>query len=239
MGVRFTCKMILFRVLLLLMVLVNYIPVYSADITDSYLNSKPGGNTFDKKGWEKLKNNYKYKTPKVDTTKKKEEEAGNRKPISGGNGWLRLLAYVAIFLVFAGIIYLIARYGLLGNKQFQNNSIVFDINSEPEDINDIVIDPLLAEALKNEDYRLATRLRFLALLQVLNTKELIQWKRERTNLNYVQQLWGNSIQLTFRQLCLIYETVWYGNYLIDKDRYGEVEKKFNLLVQSINKKEYV
>lgn len=235
MGVSFY-KGFLCRLLLILMVLVNYNPVYSVDRTDSYIQSKPGGNTFDKKRWEKLKNDYKYKSPKVDTTQKKKET--QRKQISFAGGWLKLFAYIAIFLLLAGIIYLIARYGLAGDRHFQNNSIDFDVNAEPEDINDIVIDPLLAEALKNENYRLATRLRFLALLQALNHKKLIQWKRERTNLNYVQQLWGGNIQLPFRQLCLIYETVWYGNYPIDKNRYSEVDNKFNLLLQTVNKKEY-
>ena len=49
---------------------------------------------------------------------------------------------------------------------------------------------------------------------------------------------GTEIHIPFRQLCLIYETVWYGNYEIDSVGYGSVDNKFNNLLGLMERKEY-
>lgn len=226
------------RWLIALIVLSSFNPCYSADVTNDYLQSKPGGNSFDTKRWEKLKENYKYKTPKIDNTKSKPQNL--IKPyFSGSSAFLRLLAYILIFLLIALVVYLLVRNGFLGDKSLQNKSLNFDISNEPEDINDLKIDPLLMEALRNGDYRLATRFRFLALLQLLNQRKYINWKRENTNRYYVQQLFGNEIQLSFKQLALIYESIWYGDYFIDEARYQLIDKLFKHSFSVINTKQYV
>ena len=221
-----------------LIVLSSFNPCYSADGTNDYLQSKPGGNSFDTKRWEKLKGNYKYKTPKIDNAKSKTPNF--RKPLFlSGSAFLRLLAYILIFLLIALVVYLIVRNGFLGDKSLQKKSLNFDISNEPEDINDLEIDPLLMEALRNGDYRLATRFRFLALLQLLNQRKYINWKRENTNRYYFQQLFGNEIQLSFKQLALIYESIWYGDYFIDEARYQLIDKLFKHSFSVINTKQYV
>lgn len=224
--------------LITLIVFLSLNPCYSADVTNDYLQSKPDGNSFDNKRWEKLKDDYKYKTPKIDNTKSKAPNF--KKPFfSGNSAFLRLLAYIVIFLLIALVIYLLARNGFLGDKSLQKKSLNFDISNEPEDITDLEIDALLIEALKNEDYKLATRLRFLSLLQLLNQKNYIKWKRERTNKYYSQLLSGNKIQLHFKQLALIYESIWYGDYYIDENRYQSVDKLFKSAFSVINTNQYV
>ena len=86
-----------------LIVLSSFNPCYSADGTNDYLQSKPGGNSFDTKRWEKLKGNYKYKTPKIDNAKSK--TLNFRKPLFlSGSAFLRLLAYILIFLLIALVV---------------------------------------------------------------------------------------------------------------------------------------
>ncbi len=221
-----------------LIVLLSFNAGYSSDVTNDYLQSKPGGNSFDNKRWEKLKGNYKYKTPKIDNTKSKTQNL--IKPFfSGSSAFLRLLAYILIFLLIALVVYLLVRNGFLGDKLLKKKSLNFDISNDPEDINDLEIDPLLMEALKKGDYRLATRFRFLGLLQLLNQRKYINWKRENTNRYYVQQLFGNEIQLSFKQLALIYESIWYGDYFIDEARYQLIDKLFKHSFSVINTKQYV
>ncbi len=207
---------------------------HSADLTEQYLKNKPSGNSLNEKQWQKLKDDYKYKAPKVDKTKKKEiKSVGN---ISFGGGVLKILAYVFIFIFLAGLVYWLARNGFLGNKPLKKGVIKYDINIEPEDINALKIDPLLAQALLSKDFRLATRLRFLALLQSLNQKGLINWKRDKTNLNYKHQLDGKAIQLMFWQLCHSYERVWYGNYCLDEIAYQNVSERFDSVFLMLNSK---
>ena len=208
--------------LVFLMLILNLNSAYTANLTDDYLKSKPGGNTLDKKRWEKLKDDYKYKSIKIDTTQKVKVNPPSE---FGNSGWFKVFVWLAVILLAGFIIYLLARLGFLDNKSLQKK-VSFDINMEPEDINTLEIDPLLAAALKNKDYKLATRLRFLTLLQVLNNRKLIQWKRDRTNREYIHQLREKDIYGPFRQICLIYESVWYGNYPINEEQYSMVGKKF-------------
>ncbi len=206
----------------------------SADLTEQYLQNKPSGNSLNETQWQKLKDDYKYKVPKADKSKKKEiKNVGN---INFGGGVLKILAYVFIFIIFAVLIYWIARNGFFGSKQLQKGAFQYDINIEPEDINALKIDTLLAQALINKDFRLATRLRFLELLQLLNQKGLIHWKRDKTNLNYKHQLEGTAIQLLFWQLCHSYERVWYGNYSLDEKAYQNVSERFDSLFSMLNAK---
>ncbi|MFM9946228.1 MAG: hypothetical protein ACKVQB_13440 [Bacteroidia bacterium] len=225
--------------ILFFLIFLNATPVHSNDRTEDYLNSKPEGNSLNKKSWEKLKDDYKYKTPKIDAKKKQKKNSENKVSWQGGSFLMKALAYAAIFVLLLGVIYLLARFVFLGHKNFKNKAIQYDVNAEPEDINDMDTDPLLSVALKNEDYRLATRLRFLALLQILNLNTKIQWKRDRTNQHYSQQLWGTSIYISFRQLCLIYESVWYGDYQINSEGYQIVNEKFEHIILQLNTKTYV
>ena len=214
-----------------MVLLITMSPSYSADRTDDYLSNKPGGNSLDKNKWEKIKDDYKYKSPKL-------EEASPSKPSAPGifqfPGIASLLAYAAIFILFAGLIYLLVRNGFLGRDSIKNNPVAYSINIDPHDINDFDVDPLLKEALKNKDYRLAIRLRFLAVLQLLNTKKLITWKRDRTNFHYLQQIKGNPIRLPFGQVSLIYEKAWYGDYPIHETQYHQADETFNSLISMIN-----
>ena len=223
---------------LVLIFILSFNQGYSADVTNDYLQSKPGGNSLDNKRWEKLKEDYKYKTPKLNKTKSRTPNLG--KPFfSGSSAFLSLVAYLLIFLLIALVVYLLVRNGFLGDKSLQKKSVNFDILNEPEDINDLEIDQLLIGALKNGDYRLATRLNFLTFLQLLNQKKYIKWKRESTNRDYTQQILGSEIHWYFRQLALIYESVWYGDSLIDEFHYQSIDKLFKQAFLVLDTNQYV
>ena len=217
-----------------LMLFFNLNSAFTANLTDDYLKSNPQGNSLDKKRWEKLKDDYKYKTIKIDTTQKTKI---NTPSVFGDSGWFKVMVWLAIIVLVGLIIYLLARLGFLDKKSLQKK-VLFDINKEPDDINNLEIDPLLAAALKNKDYKLATRLRFLTLLQLLNKRKLIQWKRDKTNRDYIHQLRENDIYSSFGEVCHIYESVWYGNYPISEKQYDIVSEKFTHILSLISSKVY-
>ena len=147
----------------------------AADRTDDYLRNKPGGNTLDRGRWEKLKDDYKYKHLKEQKEKKKRKRSDFS--LNFGNfDWLNVLAYAAIFLLIVGAIYWLARLGFFGNKALKEEKKGFNIFEDPEDLEQLDVDPLLMAALKMGDYRLAIRLHFLQMLKTLHTEKLITWK---------------------------------------------------------------
>lgn len=221
---------------LVLLIFGTFLGLTAKDVTESYLKSKPNGNTLDEKKWSKLKDDYKYKSVAIDTTQK-EQKAKKTPNISIGGDWIEMLAYLFVFALITLILYLLFRYGYFGNNELKNKKTLFSVIENPEDIDSLDIDPLLADALKNKEYRLALRLKYLALLKLLSNQGLIKWRREFTNRNYADQLRESTFYGSFIQSTFIYESGWYGNYAVDESVYLKSEQLFKQIENQI--KEYV
>lgn len=222
--------------LLILLTLCCFLPASATDVTDNYIKSKPQGNSLNEKQWDKLKDDYKYKSIQIDTTRKNKNDL-KIPNISGGFNWFKILAYLFVFALIVLVLYLLFRYGYFGDGNIKNKKTIFSIVDNPEDINDLDIDPLLSEALKNKNYRLALRLKYLALLKHLSATGMIKWKRELTNRHYADQLRESEIYNLFLRCSYIYELGWYGNYEVDEAMFLRVQ----LLYQQITnlKEEHV
>lgn len=85
---------------------------------------------------------------------------------------------------------------------------------------------LIREAESAGDFRLAVRYHFLQTLQHLHEKQLITQHTDTTNQQYLAQLSNHPRFDAFRQLTLIYEYLWYGDFAIDSSRYKAVAVKF-------------
>jgi len=207
-------------------------PSKSIDRTADYMKSDPKGNSLNENQWAKLKKNYKYKIPKADSTTHKENSNQGGLNFSGFQ-WLEILAYAGVFFLIGFIIYLLVRFGFFGDSELKKSKILINTQQETDDINELDIEPLLKAALDKKDYKLATRLRFLSLLQLLNQKKFIQWERYNTNRSYIQQLRGSKFELSFHQICTTYEMVWYGNYAMDESQYHRVSGRFEAILSSV------
>jgi hypothetical protein len=71
----------------------------------------------------------------------------------------------------------------------------------------------LRAALTAGDMRMAIRYSYMYLLQLLQQRELIAYRQDKTNTDYYRELSGNAISRDFRQLSREYEYAWYGNFL--------------------------
>jgi hypothetical protein len=210
--------------LVLILVCMGHLHVLGVDETDTYLKNKPGGNTFDKTRWERFKDDYKYKKPSIDNKERKKPKFSL--PILQFD-WKNALLYLGILTLLALAVYLVLRSGIFKEKRLKQTKKSFLLTEEPEDINELDIDPLLAEALKLKDYRLAVRLQFLALLQRLNNYKHIEWRRDKTNLQYLGQLKSEELRNNFSKICRVYEAVWYGENLLNENTYLAIANYFN------------
>jgi hypothetical protein len=90
---------------------------------------------------------------------------------------------------------------------------------------------LAEEALRNQDFRLALRYRYLLVLQHLIHRKLIVWKSSKTNLDYQKELRETPFIGPFTEVTRIYNFVWYGHFDLDTKTYRELEGAFNHLDQ--------
>ena len=137
---------------------------------------------------------------------------------------------VAAIALIGLILYLIFKSGLgstISNKNYTNEIELNDV----EDIEHLDLDLLLAEALANKDYRSATRIMYLQVLQGLNKKKLIDWQIEKTNDDYIKEIKDPRLKNKVDNVTYLYEYVWYGEAELNTLTFEQIEPQFNSLIK--------
>lgn len=86
-------------------------------------------------------------------------------------------------------------------------------------------DKLVMQACRLGDYRMAVRYLFLKCLAGLEHNEYLVLSADKTNFQYVQDI-DSRLKDDFSSLVLIYDYIWYGGIVPDKENYTGIEKKF-------------
>jgi hypothetical protein len=95
-----------------------------------------------------------------------------------------------------------------------------------EDIFSIKYTREIEKAAANQNYRLAIRLLFLRLLKDLSDRNIIQYKPDRTNLDYLIQLSSTKYYNDFFRLTRNYEYSWYGKFEVNREGYARIKADF-------------
>lgn len=102
-----------------------------------------------------------------------------------------------------------------------------DIDVETDNIFEINYQKEIDKAIGKGNYRFAVRLMFLRLLKTLADKEIIQYKQDRTNFDYLMQLYPTRHYNDFFRLTRNYEYSWYGQFDIDHDKFSVIKHDFD------------
>jgi len=163
-------------------------------------------------------------------------------------GWLRdvfgfeidylnyqLLEYIVYGLLGVIVLYLLIKF-LLQNpirSVFKTEDKVIDgFSYVEEDIEQIDFDKLIKTALKDTNYRLATRYMYLKSLKVLANKKTIEWHYEKTNSDYLNEIKDSKLKALFKRISYIYDYVWYGEFPIDEASFNKNKDDFNQLIKT-------
>jgi hypothetical protein len=188
---------------------------------------------FDEKKWKEIVGSTNYEEDPV----KKEPE----KQRSSGAPWfslpgispalLKAISFAVVFALFAFILYYVSRNASFGASKKKIKPA--DIAAPVENIDELDIEGLLRDALASGDLRLAVRVHYLLLLKKLNEVGLIAWKKDKTNRDYLSELYGrNACYDDVRELTLAYELVWYGERSVSSDSFQKLNGEF----ESVNRR---
>jgi len=97
----------------------------------------------------------------------------------------------------------------------------------PEKIFDINYQIEIDKATAQNNYRLAVRLMFLRLLKSLSERNIIQYKQDKTNLDYLMQLHPTSFYKDFLRITRNYEYSWYGKFEVSDKAYDIIKGEFD------------
>lgn len=142
--------------------------------------------------------------------------------------WLLFLLFIAAII----FVFMRSRYKGIFKGESANTMAGFtDIN---ENINELDIDALIENALNTGDYRTAVRWHFLKALKELNKKNIIEWKPYKTNFDYYLEFKESEIKNSFKNICYIYEHVWYGETGINEQKYLACVTEFKKFSSGLN-----
>lgn len=157
---------------------------------------------------------------------KKEKKQGGYIPL-GQRQWFQTLIWIIIvggFVTFL-IMYLAgSEVGLFRKKSIPVNSQQGE-EEMPEDIFAINYQKEIDKAAAQENYRLAVRLMFLRLLKRMSEKNVISYKQDKTNLDYLMQLYSTRYYHDFFRITRHYEYSWYGKFEVSRDAYQQISKE--------------
>jgi hypothetical protein len=152
----------------------------------------------------------------------------------GDRLWFRTLVWAIIIAAFAGVII----WYLAGNRVLvfgKKDKMIADEGKDeimPEDIFAINYQKEIDKAAQMGNYRLAVRLMFLRLLKNLSERNLITYKQDRTNFDYLLQLHPTKYYKDFFRITRNYEYSWYGKFEMDDTTYNVIKNDFNHFTQA-------
>ena len=91
----------------------------------------------------------------------------------------------------------------------------------------------LENALKTENYRECIRIYFTMILQLLIAQNQINWRREKTNHEYLFEIKSTRIKKSLANCIRIFDLVWYGEYHLDKTRFEQIQTHFHSLLNEL------
>ncbi len=91
---------------------------------------------------------------------------------------------------------------------------------------------LIAQAEKNDDYRLAIRYYYLWLLKALADAGIIEYDAEKTNSDYYREIVQKDLKDGFSYTSYLYNYIWYGEFQVDRPQFEKAKSAFEHYLKS-------
>lgn len=147
------------------------------------------------------------------------------------NPWASVVIRFIFFAIFGIVLIALINQILGGNmttafsRKKSGQSI--NLNIAESNLSRVDYDRLLKEALSQNNYHDAVRILYLKALQQLNESELIAWKPDKTNHDYLRELKAHPTRSSFSRLTYYYEYVEYGDFEIEKTGFEKVQQIYH------------
>lgn len=186
---------------------------------------------FDEAKWKEIVDEIDYHEAPA------EQEAPGYEPLSlpWAAPLLKVISYLVIIAIVVLLLYYIAKNVTFGQKIQRTKFASEDLEKVVDDIEELDIEVLLAQARREGNFKMAVRLYYLGLLKKLNTLGMIVWKKEKTNRDYLSELFLKDFYYPeVQKLTVSYEAVWYGEHAIQDESFDRLTQQFEAVYQKIN-----
>ncbi|MDZ4745468.1 MAG: DUF4129 domain-containing protein [bacterium] len=110
------------------------------------------------------------------------------------------------------------------------------VRGEAIDVDDIATEDIngkIEAEIAAKRWRSAIRYLYLRTLQDLQDVGSIEWKRDKTNRDYLREVTSPKVQSVFAEAIRVFERTWYGNERIDEESFRRALPVYDAVRQSI------
>ena len=214
----------------------DYEEDYGVPTDSAYLSKDLAVQKVDRKKWEELTKGVDYSEKEIKKEEKEDEEPDDSS-LEGILAIGQIIMYLVGALLIGALIFIIVKLVTEGNINFKRNrkikpgSVTYDLDKIEENLPDVELKTPIQQAIADGNFPLAVRLYYLAIIQELSAKEIISWKREKTNFEYIREMRGHNLSTDFRNVTQIFERVWYGDKEIDEVNFRAIQPAFLRLLE--------
>jgi hypothetical protein len=169
-------------------------------------------------------------TPKPER-KRKPPSSSQRSESRSSSGSMGMQSLLWIIIIVGGLalifIILASRNVNLFSKKKKEIAATDVSMEETTDIFAIKYISEIDKAAMAGNYRLAIRLMFLRLLKAMAERNIIQYKHDRTNFDYLVQLSSTPYYEEFFRITRHYEYSWYGKFDVSPSAYDVIKNEFD------------
>ena len=200
------------------------------------------GKSIDEMDWNKVmgevdySENLKKKKKKIEKEQEVDEEDSsfNWAWWDGLSNFVKIICIVILVGVVSFIIY---RLTLLEpNRSFKSDRSLEDrLEDAEEELEESELERLLKEAIVHKEYKMAIRIYFLLMLQKLSDKNLISYKKEKTNFLYLLEMKSREEYSNFRKLTHVFEYSWYGEVELNESIFQNLQLNYRQFIDQLDK----
>ena len=146
----------------------------------------------------------------------------------GQRSWVQTLLWIVIIAGFAAFLYIYLSGSSIGLFRKRNVKVTTAQEDDvlTEDIFAINYQKEIDKAAAQGNHRLAIRLLFLRLLKNMTERNIIRYKQDKTNLDYLLELQSTTYYQHFFRITRNYEYSWYGKFPVSEEAYKIIRSDF-------------
>lgn len=197
--------------------------------------SAPSYHPIDRSEWEKATDGLSYNEKKQEEEEEIQKEATKRDwsfnlPITQQVAQIIGFVLIAALLIF--ILLKLFGKGLFSNKKVDVvlKTTLQELDERPMETD---LERFLREALENRDFRLAIRIYYLMLLKTLHDKNFIEWKKNKTNMDYLAEVNKHPSYPRLSNNTVMYEFIWYGEKTLGESQFNLIRSSYIDLIKEL------
>ncbi len=140
---------------------------------------------------------------------------------------LTLLVFIVVKLLGAESLF------VRKDKKIKGEKVLYELDEIEENLMEAELQTPIQKAVDDENYALAIRLYYLAILREMTEKELLRWKKEKTNFEYLLELGNHPLRSEFKEVTRIFERVWYREAPLSRNDFSQFQPKFKELLNKV------